>query len=186
MASRSSHDAEPAYVLHTYAFRETSFIVEAYSRNHGRVGLVARGARRPGSSLRGLLLPFQPILISWTGSGELRTLTRAEWDGGYAPLSGQALMCGFYLNELLMRLMAREDAHEALFDRYEAALAELQQTDDQPRVLRAFERVLLKELGYAMTLDRDAETGGPIDPDARSRSRGRLDRDRQTTKEPET
>lgn len=157
---------ERAYVLHTWPYSETSLLVELYSRAHGRLPVLAKGARRPRSALRGLLMAFQPLSLGWSGRGEVRTLNRCEWAGGLPLLKGDALLCGFYLNELLMRLMAREDPHETLFDRYEQALAELQQSDDQPRVLRAFERVLLKELGYAMTLDRDAETGGPIEPDA--------------------
>lgn len=165
-SSRRRVENERAYVLHTWPYSETSLLVEIYSRRYGRLPLLAKGARRPRSVLRGLLMAFQPLVLGWSGRGEVRTLNRCEWAGGLPLLKGGALLCGFYLNELLMRLMAREDAHEALFDRYEAALAELQRSEDHARVLRSFERVLLKELGYAMTLDRDAETGGPIDPDA--------------------
>jgi DNA repair protein RecO (recombination protein O) len=164
---RFRHDAQPAFVLHTYPFRETSLIVEAYARDHGRVALVARGARRPKSSLRGVLLPFQPLLLSWTGKKELRTLTRAEWHGAYAPLRGQALICGFYLNELLLKLLPRDDAHERLFAAYEDTLSALRSGDDQPTLLRRFEIALLGELGYAVVLDRDVERDEPV---ARERS----------------
>lgn len=164
---RFRHHAQPAFVLHTYPFRETSLIVEAYVRDHGRVALVARGARRPKSSLRGVLLPFQPLLLSWTGKKELRTLMRAEWHGAYAPLRGQALICGFYLNELLLKLLPRDDAHERLFAAYEDTLAALRAGDDQPTLLRRFEITLLGELGYAVVLDRDVERDEPV---ARERS----------------
>jgi len=156
------HDAEPAFVLHAYPFRETSLIVEGFIRNFGRVGLVAKGARRPKSSLRGLLLAFQPLLLSWTGKAELRTLTRAEWQGGQPPLPGLALICGFYLNELLLRLLPRDDPHERLFDYYQQALLALAQEPEPAAVLRRFELRLLMELGYALLLEREADSGAPV------------------------
>jgi DNA repair protein RecO (recombination protein O) len=155
-------DAQPAFVLHSYPYRETSLIVEAFAREHGRMGLVARGARRPKSSLRGVLLPFQPLLLSWTGQRELRTLTRAEWPGGYAPLKGEGLICGFYLNELLLKLLPRDDPHERLFSLYENTLAGLAGGNDRPAVLRRFEISLLGELGYAVEMDNEVEQGAPV------------------------
>ncbi len=160
-------DSRPAYVLHTYPYRETSLIVEAYVSDHGRLPLMARGARRPKSSARGVLLPFQPLLVSWTGKRELRTLTRAEWRGGYAPLRGQPLICGFYLNELLLKLLPRDDPHEELFEIYETTLEALAAGGDPPALLRRFEIALLRELGYALVLDRDVERDEPV---ARERS----------------
>lgn len=142
-------------------------IVEAITRDHGRVALMARGARRPRSALRGILLSFQPLLLSWSGRGELRTLTRAEWQGAYSPLKGQALICGFYLNELLLKLTARDDPHEQLYRVYQETLAALRQGDEQSPVLRRFEMSLLRELGYAVILDRDVERNEPV---ARERS----------------
>ena len=159
MRQKSQHDAQPAFVLHSYPFRETSLVVEAFTRDHGRVALVARGARRPKSAVRGVLLAFQPLLVSWSGRSELRTLIRAEWRGGYHPLRGQALICGFYVNELLLKLLLRDDPHEQLFSIYENALAALGAGADQPAVLRQFEIGLLRELGYAVILDRDVERG---------------------------
>jgi DNA repair protein RecO (recombination protein O) len=159
---RVQQEARPAFVLHTYPFRETSLVVEAFSRDHGRVALVARGARRPRSSLRGVLLPFQPLLLAWSGKRELRTLTRAEWQGGYAVLRGQALICGFYLNELLLKLTPRDDPHERLFSEYEATLNALAGEPDQAAALRRFEMALLRELGYAVVLDRDVERDEPV------------------------
>jgi DNA repair protein RecO (recombination protein O) len=126
--------------------------------------MVARAARSPRSALRGVLLAFQPLTLSWFGKGEVRTLARAEWIGGYARPQGEALMCGFYLNELLLRLLPREDPHDALFARYADALRQLASGNDSAPVLRSFERALLKELGYAMALERDSANGSAIDP----------------------
>lgn len=162
MKEKSRYDAQPAFVLHSYPYRETSLIVEAFVREHGRIGLVARGARRPKSSLRGVLLPFQPLLLSWTGRGELHTLIRAEWLGGYVPLRAQALICGFYLNELVLKLLPRADPHEQLFSIYENTLAALAAGEDQSTVLRRFEIGLLREMGYAVVLDHDVECGVPV------------------------
>lgn len=149
-------------MLHSYPYRETSLIIETFTRNHGRVALVARGARRPRSILRGVLLAFQPLLISWSGKAELRTLHKAEWQGGLPLLAGRALLCGFYLNELMLKLLAREDAHETLFETYHAALTALAGGGDHAVTLRSFEQRLLKEAGYALTLDRDAVSGEEI------------------------
>ena len=157
-------DHEPGYVLHTYPYMETSLIVEAFSRAHGRVALLARGARRARSALRGLLLSFHPLRFSWSGSAELANLRSAEWSGALQSLSGRGLMCGFYLNELLLRLLPREDPHEALFDAYGDALLSLSRQQSHAETLRRFEKRLLAELGYAPLLDRDAASGEPIDP----------------------
>lgn len=164
---RPRRDAQPAFVLHTYPFRETSLVVETFTRNFGRVGLVARGARRPKSALRGLMMAFQPLLLSWAGKSELRTLHKAEWQGGIPQLQGLGLMCGFYLNELLLKFLAREDPHDALFDVYQDAIAALAREPEPAGVLRRFEKRMLKELGYALILDREADSGRPIDPGRR-------------------
>lgn len=155
---------EPAFVLHSYPFRETSLILEVFSRQHGRVALVARGARRPRSALRGLLMGFQPLLLNWFGKHELRTLHSAEWQGGQPQLQGTALLCGFYLNELLLNLMARDDPHESLFDYYQQTLQRLAQENDHAFTLRCFEKHMLQELGYALSLEKEAEGGKPIVP----------------------
>lgn len=164
MKKAERFDAKEAFVLHSYPFRETSLIVEAFSQDLGRVALVARGARRPASSFRGLLLPFQPLLLSWYGKSELRTLHRAEWQGGHTRLAGMALICGLYLNELLMRLLPRDDAHEGLFANYRETLKAMGRDADLQGILRRFEVDLLKELGYAPILDSDVR-GKPIDPE---------------------
>ena len=159
---RSKVDGQPAYVLHSYPFRETSLIAEVFSRDFGRVALLARGARRPRSALRGQLLAFQPLELSWSGKGDVQTLMKAEWQGGQPLLTGRALFCGYYLNELLMHLLPREDAHERLFAVYAETLqrfaAGVHEAD-----LRCFERALLQELGYGLTLMQDAD-GVPIEP----------------------
>lgn len=162
-----SMDAQAAFVLHTYPYRETSLIIEAYAREQGRLALVARGARRPKSPVRGVLLPFQPLLLSWSGRKELRTLTRAEWRGAYTPLRGQPLICGFYLNELLLKLLPRDDPHEELFAVYERTLDALNGGEEPSALLRRFELALLRELGYAVILDRDVDRDEPV---ARERS----------------
>jgi len=170
MATRAQplrRDDQPAFVLHTFAYRETSVIVEAFTEEYGRVAMVARGARRPRSELRGLLQGFQPLLLSWSGQQELKTLLHAEWRGGLARIGGSALVCGFYLNELLLKLLPREDPHPRLFACYESAIADLAAGNEEAPVLRRFEILLLAELGYALPLAREADTGGPIDPAAR-------------------
>ena len=161
MKRRAEH--EPGFVLHAYPYKETSLIVEAFTRRFGRVGLLARGARRPRSTMRGVLLAFHPLQLTWSSSAELGTLMSAEWGGGQASLSGIGLMCGFYVNELLLRLLPRDDPHEALFDAYGAALARLAAGEAQAGVLRGFERRMLAELGYAPVLDRDAANGAQIE-----------------------
>lgn len=163
---RRRADNEHGFVLHTWPYKETSLIVEVFARSRGRLGILARGARRPRSALRGLLLAFQPLRLSWSGAAELGTLSSAEWSGGEAALSGAGLMCGFYLNELLLRLLPREDPHEALYDAYAAALARLAAGEPQAPVLRGFERRLLAELGYAPLLEREA-AGAAVEPDKR-------------------
>lgn len=157
---------QPGFVLHSYPYRETSLIIDVFSRDHGRVALVAKGAKRPHSALRGVLQTFQPLGLSWSGKGEVRTLTTAEWVGGMLPLTGDALLCGFYVNELLVKFCAREDAHPALFNHYVLTLSRLAHDEPAVQVLRSFERVLLRETGYAMNLMRTV-TRQPVVPEGR-------------------
>jgi len=163
---RERRDDQPAFVLHTYPYRETSVIVEALTEQHGRVALVARGAKRPRSELRGVLQAFQPLTLSWAGAAELKTLVKAEWRGGLPLPGGAALLCGFYLNELLLKLLPREDPHPLLWTAYASALQAL--TADahpaaQSATLRRFEVRLLAELGYALALTHDVDSGAPVD-----------------------
>jgi DNA repair protein RecO (recombination protein O) len=153
---------QPAFVLHSYPYKETSLIIDLFTRDFGRVALIAKGAKRPHSQLRGVLQTFQPLSSSWVGKSELRTLTDAEWVGGMLPLEKTALLCGFYLNELLVKLLARDDAHPALFDHYVATLNQLAHNEPASIVLRKFERALLKETGVAADLTRCVETRGVV------------------------
>lgn len=159
MIGRGKVDGQPAYVLHTYPFRETSLICEVFSRDFGRVSLLARGARRPRAAIRGLLMGFQPLEIGWAGKGEVLTLMKAEWQGGQPLLSGEALFCGYYLNELLMHLLPREDAHEGIFSAYKQMLSRLASAPGgkvNEADLRCFEKALLQELGYGLMLGHDS------------------------------
>ncbi|AOK16147.1 DNA repair protein RecO [Burkholderia cepacia] len=157
---------QPAFVLHSYPYRETSLIVDVLTRDHGRLALVAKGAKRPHSALRGVLQTFQPLLLSWSGKSEVRTLTGAEWVGGMLPLGGDGLLCGFYANELLVKFCAREDPQPPLFNHYVLTLTRLAHGEPAVQVLRSFERVLLRETGYAMALDRTVARRA-VEPDRR-------------------
>jgi DNA repair protein RecO (recombination protein O) len=143
-------DHQPGFVLHSYAWRETSLIVEMLSRDFGRIAVVARGAKRPTSQFRGILMPFSPLALCWSGRADLKTLVRAEWQGGLAPLRGDGLLAAFYLNELLVRLLPRADAHPGLFASYVQSLAALAGGHGgRDRILRCFELDLLRDLGVA-------------------------------------
>lgn len=155
-------DGQAAYVLHLHPYSETSLVVDVFSRDHGRVPLLARGARRPRSAMRGVLMSFQPLELGWFGGGEVKTLAKAEWLGGMPLLGGRCLLLGYYLNELLLKMLPREDAHAALFDAYAAALRALAAGSDDAPELRRFEKTLLRELGYGLTLETDVETGQPV------------------------
>ena len=158
--------SQPAFVLHARPYRETSLIVEAFSRCCGRVGLVAKGARNPKSRMRPLLLPFQSLLLGWSGKGDLALLTGVEGTGAARELDGHARYAGFYLNELLLRLLHRHDPHEGLFDRYTTVLAQLHEEGSVQDALRIFEKHLLIETGYGMVLDHDASSGEALQADA--------------------
>ena len=166
-----------AYVLVNRPYSETSWIVEAFSRDFGRIGLMAKGARRLKSKLKGSLMPFQPILISWTGKGEVPTLTSAEIDQtDYNlvdhELRGDALVCGFYCNELIANLLHRHDPHAVLFDRYHSTIMALSQAESEdvlPIVLRRFEQVIMKETGYQVNFDYEVDGKTEIDDNAHYR-----------------
>lgn len=143
---------QSVYVLHSYPYKETSLIVELFTRDFGRLTTIAKGARRPRSAMRGMLQLFQPLEAAWSGKTDIKTLHSLDWVGGLLMLKGEALMCGFYLNELFMRLLPREDPHEALFAYYQQTLKQLANTHDYASVLRRFELKLLQELGYAVPL----------------------------------
>ena len=171
------------YVLHSYPYRETSLILQLWTERHGRFAAVAKGARRPKSAHRGILVPFQPLALAWFGRGEVKTLRTAEPAGPALPLRGPALLSAFYLNELLLKLTHRDDPHEALWAAYDEAVGELRSIARravgvpglvaaepglaEPRavepVLRRFELAMLRELGFAVELQREAG-GGAVDP----------------------
>ncbi|CAB3649103.1 DNA repair protein RecO [Achromobacter aegrifaciens] len=160
-------------MLHATAWRETSLIVQTFSRDHGCVAMVAKGAKRPYSVLRPVLSAFQPLLLSWTGNGEVKTLTRAEI-AGIRPLTGTALMSAWYMNELLLRLLPREDAHPLLFDAYDFALQQLSGGTRAAGALRRFEWTLLRETGYGVDEDPPDFDDPAIEPALRRDLRERL------------
>ena len=155
---------EPGFILHTYDYRETSQIIEVFTQDFGRIGLVARGSRRwKKKGTRTYLKPFQEFTLSWSGKGELATLTLAEEEGTIRPLKKDALYCGFYINELMMRLLYRHDPHEQLFEYYRICLEQLSSGEYLEAALRIFEKRLLLEIGYGLNLETDIESGQPID-----------------------
>jgi DNA repair protein RecO (recombination protein O) len=154
----------PAYILHQYAFRDSGRIIEAFSADHGRLTLFARGAASPKSSLKGILRPFQRLLLSWSGRTEACTLVAAEIDGAPTTLSKERLMSGFYLNELLLKLTLRGDPHPDIFCSYAACVAALCGGGGEEAALRCFEKRLLNDLGYGLRLTTTAE-GLPVEPD---------------------
>ena len=156
---------EPAFLLHHYPWRDSSRILEFFTRSHGRVSVFARAARRGGSSLPAALQPFGELLVSWSARGEAGQLTGAERVQAPAFLAGERLMSGFYANELLIKLLPRHDAHPALYDAYAAVVARLHDPAADPaRALRIFEKRLLQELGWGLDLTHDSLSGEPIDP----------------------
>lgn len=150
MTKRSQRITDaPAFVLQSTAWRETSLIVKAFARDHGVMTLVAKGAKRPYSGLRAVLMPFQSLVLSWTGSAEVKTLTHAEV-ARVQPLPGAALMSCWYMNELLLRLLASEDPHPGLYAAYAHAIDALAQGQLASSALRQFEWRMLQETGYGM------------------------------------
>lgn len=145
---------EPAYVLHQYDWSESSLILEVFTRQYGRLALVAKGVKRPTSSYRCVLLPLQPLRLSFAAEGEIRSLKAAEWQGGHVMPTGSALLSGYYVNELLLLLLARDDAHPRLFEHYARVVLMLAQGDALlEAALRTFELLLLRELGWLPRLD---------------------------------
>ena len=159
MATKRISD-EPAFVLHRYDWSETSLILEVFTRHHGRMALVAKGVKRPSSSFRPILLPLQPLHLAFGGEAEIKTLKAAEWQGGHVMPTGDALMSGYYLNELLMSLLAREDPHPLLFDVYAAVVQLIASEHGEvlEAALRAFELLLLREIGLLPLLDAQTMT----------------------------
>ncbi|HTE42686.1 MAG TPA: DNA repair protein RecO [Steroidobacteraceae bacterium] len=161
---------QPAYVLHHRPYRDTSRILELFTRDHGRMTVFARGARggkKTAASLTSTLQPFHRVLVSFSGRGDAAQLTGAEFDGAYSSLHSARTLSGFYLNELLMRLFERHDAHSDVFDLYDATISKLKDpAADEGGLLRVFEKRLLELIGYGLSLDREAETGEAVRADA--------------------
>ena len=168
MASAKRVSDEPAYILHQYDWSESSLILEVFTRHRGRVALAAKGVKRHTSNFRPVLLPLQPLSLTYTlggeGNAEIHTLKGAEWAGGHVLPRGEALWSGLYLNELLMRLLARDDPYAALFDVYAAVVAVLagEHGEALEPMLRAFELVLLRELGHLPALDHESANLSPL------------------------
>ncbi|BBL70062.1 DNA repair protein RecO [Methylogaea oryzae] len=156
---------QPAYVLHRRPYRETSLILDAFSRDYGKVSLLAKGVRGGKSARIDAMPPFRAVLLSWSGKSDMPLLTGVESPEPTAPLQGIALYCGLYLNELLQAFLHKHDPHARLFQCYGAALAELAGGDDKEYALRSFELELLQELGYGLQLHCDADRGLDIEPD---------------------
>ena len=160
---------EPAYVLHRYDWSESSLILEVFTRHHGRIALVAKGAKKPSSNFRPILLPLQPLHVAFGGDAEIRTLKGAEWMGGHVMPTGDALMSGYYLNELLLNLLARDDPHPRLFDVYANVVQIIasRHLDALQAALRTFELLLLREIGLLPLLDAQTMTLGTLDAQVR-------------------
>ncbi|MEM9385807.1 MAG: DNA repair protein RecO [Pseudomonadota bacterium] len=158
-------ELESAWVLHHHPYRDSSLLLELLTANHGRVGVIARGARSARSKSRGLLQPFQSLLVSWAGRGELGTLATVERDRASPRLPPAQLMAGFYVNELLLKLLQRQDPHPEVFDDYQVVIRSLASAgDDQSaaRALRLFEKRLLDALGYGLNLTHEGLSGRPV------------------------
>lgn len=159
-------DDQPAFILHTRPYRETSLMADVLTRDYGRMSVLARSARRPQSLLRGQLLAFQPLRLGWSGKGEVKTLMKLEWQGGLPLPMGEKLFCAYYANELLIKFLPREDADRHLFTAYQrflVHLADSNRADQREEALRHFESALLSAMGYGLTLTQDAR-GEPIVP----------------------
>ena len=156
-------DFSPAFILHQRVFRESSFLLDIFSRDHGRISLVAKGVRKQKRSQAGLLQIYQPLLLSWQGRRDLQTLTAVEPNGPAYLLRAESALCGLYINELMMKLLPLGESESNLYIDYQKALFGLQEALQNEITLRLFEKQLLSHLGYGLVLDQDVETGEPID-----------------------
>ena len=153
---------QPGFILHQRPFRDSSLVLEILTQDFGRMGLVARGARSTKSRWRGLLQPFVPLMLSWSGRGELPSLSAAEAAGEAIQMPPERTLSGLYSNELLLRLVARHDPQPALFAYYRDMVRSLAQAHDQEPPLRVFEKQLLAELGYGLILTVEADSDQPV------------------------
>lgn len=151
------------FILHQRSYRETSLLLDVFSKQHGRVSLIAKGVRQKKRGKMGLYQLYQPLLLSWVGRGELLTLTTAETDAARYILKAESALCGLYINELLVKLLPPHVAEAELFSAYQNTLESLQQSDNTQIALRLFEKHLLTQLGYGLVLDREFASGRLID-----------------------
>jgi DNA repair protein RecO (recombination protein O) len=158
-------EQQAAFILHHRPFRDTSQILDVLSREHGKLALVARGSRGPKSRLRGVLRPFMPLSMSWVQRSDLGTLTGAELHGAPLRLSGDALLSGYYVNELLLHFLHRHDPQPEIFDVYAHGITALAGQQEVAPVLRRFEIDLLRHLGYALNLEHEADSHEPLRAD---------------------
>ena len=156
---------QAAFILHTRPYRESSLLVDIFSKEHGRITLNAKGARRNKIRWRNALQTFQPYWLSWAGKGELPVLTNTEYQNGYLNLDYRSRVCAYYANELLSRALQRKDPHSSLFEAYALLLGGLSESKRRELCLRRFEKALMNGIGYALILDQDAESGKPIQDD---------------------
>ncbi len=153
------------FVLHRREYSESSLLVDFFTENHGRITLLAKGARRPRSPLKSVLQPFTPLLLKWTGKGDLKTLTKAEPASLTLPMQTLALYSGFYVNEVLVRVLENHTAYPELFQHYLHCMTKLaSQPNEIEPILRIFEFQTLKALGYGVDFCHCAATGKPVDP----------------------
>ncbi|NNG12099.1 MAG: DNA repair protein RecO [Halobacteria archaeon] len=164
MSTRSKVTLEPAFILHHYPYRDSSLLLEVFARGYGRLGLVARGARSARARWRGQLQNFRPLLLSWSLRGEVGTLTGLEFPVATGVPAGRRLLSAYYLNELILRLLARHDPHPEVFDAYAEAIRDIDVAEEP--ALRIFEKRLLQALGYGLLLEHEADSGLPIENDA--------------------
>lgn len=155
---------QPAFVLHGRDFRDTSRLLDVFTQDYGRISLVAKGARSPRSKLQGILQTFSPLIISWSGKGEVQTLTGAESTKSIINLSGKQVMSAYYINELLQRLITFHDPHPEVFSLYQKTLESFT-CDDDELVLRRFEKNLLSDIGYGLSLEVEPDNGAAITKD---------------------
>ncbi|VAW93543.1 DNA recombination and repair protein RecO [hydrothermal vent metagenome] len=163
MTEKSRYTLHDAFILHSRSFKESSLILELFTRDFGRVSVIAKGVKKRKQSLFGILQPFTPILVSWVGKGELRTLTGVELNGTFKYLYGTNLLCGYYLSELVLRFLQKEDPYQELYNAYADVITKLKLSTKIEPVLRRFECVLFQELGYGLNLTIDYNTGNEVD-----------------------
>jgi len=163
MTDNSRFSLHDAYILHSRSYKESSLIIDLFTRDFGRVSIIAKGVKKSKRSLFGLLQPFTPILVSWIGKGELYTLTNVELNGVFKYLYGTNLLCGYYVNELILRFLHKEDPYEVLYTAYSKVISSLKSTKDIEPLLRQFECDLFQELGYGLNLTIDTKTGKKVE-----------------------